>query len=184
MKRSHPCHIRAQRGVGLIEVLVAMFVIAVGLLGVAKMQAVAIADSAISSRRAIAAMQAASLASAMHANTAYWAAGGTAPALVTITGTTISDTVLSSQSALCDSSSATACSPLQMAALDLRVWASQISTLLPTGEKTEIRCSQATNVPVTCTIAISWTENLVTLNNNDSKNGTQTAPQYTLYVEP
>lgn len=171
---------RAQLGIGLIEVLVAMFVIAIGLLGVAKMQGVAIADSTISSRRAIAAMQAASLASMMHANKGYWAGGG-APAVMTLTGTANDNSALSSQSAVCTTN---ICTPIQMAAFDLSSWAGQLADLLPTGETATIRCSQVTNVPVTCTIEINWQELSVALNKNASQGGTESAPKYTLYVEP
>jgi type IV pilus assembly protein PilV len=171
---------RRQLGVGLIEVLVALFVISVGLLGVAKMQGAAIADTGISSRRAIAAIQAASLAATMHADKLYWATGGVAPSNVAIAGATVTNSALAGQTAVCTT---TACSPIQMAAYDVQEWATQLNTLLPNVTAT-IKCSQVTNVPVTCTIQISWAEKTVALNNNASQAGTESAPTYTLFVEP
>jgi prepilin-type N-terminal cleavage/methylation domain-containing protein len=64
------------RGFSLIEVLVALIVVSVGLLGIAKMQAVAYSSTGVASKRSLAAIEAASLASSMHANRAYWAAPG------------------------------------------------------------------------------------------------------------
>ena len=64
----------ARNGFTIIEVMVALVVISIGLLGIAKMQALALASTSTSRLRSLAAIQAASLGSAMHANRAYWAA--------------------------------------------------------------------------------------------------------------
>lgn len=61
------------RGFSLVEVLVALIVICVGLLGVAKMQALALSNMTTSRQRALAAFEAAALAGAMHSNRNYWA---------------------------------------------------------------------------------------------------------------
>ena len=60
------------RGFSLIEVLVALVVVSIGLLGIAKMQAIAYSSTGVASKRSLAAIEAASLASSMHANRAYW----------------------------------------------------------------------------------------------------------------
>ncbi|MGH8302669.1 MAG: type IV pilus modification PilV family protein, partial [Steroidobacteraceae bacterium] len=57
---------RRSRGFSLIEVLVALIVLSVGLLGIAKMEALALASNAVAGRRALAAIEAASLADSMH----------------------------------------------------------------------------------------------------------------------
>ena len=59
---------RKMTGFSLIEVLVALMVISVGLLGIAKMQALSQSNTQTSGSRAIASILSASLASAMHAN--------------------------------------------------------------------------------------------------------------------
>lgn len=169
-----------QVGVGLIEVLVALFVISVGMLGVAKMQALALASTGISARRGIAAIQAAGLASTMHANKDYWAKGGVAPANVSISGATITNSALAGQSRACNTAQ---CTSLQMAAFDLNEWVVQLNDSLP-GAEADIKCSQTTNLPVTCTIEVRWHENSVALNSNASEGLAEQAPTYTLFVEP
>jgi len=71
--------LQACRGFSLVEVMVALVVCAIGLLGLAKMESLAVASTSVAAARSIAAIEASSLAAAMHANKAYWAAG-TAPA--------------------------------------------------------------------------------------------------------
>src|ERR1700722_10857163 len=61
-----------ERGFSLIEVMVAVVIICIGLLGIAKLQAMSLSNSTMSRQRAIAAIQAASLASSMHANRDFW----------------------------------------------------------------------------------------------------------------
>ena len=79
----------AARGFSLIEVLVALVVVSVGLLGIAKMQAIAYSSTGVASKRSLAAIEAASLASSMHANRAYWSVSGVAPLTTTITGAAV-----------------------------------------------------------------------------------------------
>src|SRR5882762_10823187 len=83
----------AVRGFGLIEVLIAVLVVAIGLLGFAKMQALAVGSTRSSGTRAIVALQTSALAAAMRANEAYWAAG-LAPATFTVNGAVLSDSTL------------------------------------------------------------------------------------------
>ena len=52
--------------------MVAVVVICIGLLGIAKMQAMALSNTSMSRQRSLAAIEAASFASAMHSNRAYW----------------------------------------------------------------------------------------------------------------
>src|SRR6266446_2556532 len=81
---------RRNTGFSLIEVLVTLVVVAIGLLGLAKMQAAAISNTQVSRVRSLIALQTESLASAMHGNRTYWAAG-VAPATFSATGTTTTD---------------------------------------------------------------------------------------------
>src|SRR5204863_9281896 len=62
-------------GFSLLEVLVTLIVIAIGLLGLAKTQAAAVSNTQVSRVRSLIALQAESLAGAMHGNRGYWAAG-------------------------------------------------------------------------------------------------------------
>jgi type IV pilus assembly protein PilV len=72
------------RGFSLVEVLVALLVISIGLLGIAKMQALALANTNGGRLRALASIEAASLAASMQAERSFW---GNLPS--TATGLTI-----------------------------------------------------------------------------------------------
>jgi type IV pilus assembly protein PilV len=181
------------RGFSLVEVMVALIIVSVGLLGIAKMQALALSSTGTARLRSLAALEAASLAASMHADRAYWAAGATA-APITITGTsagpTISDTTLATITS-CTQSGATrptACTAAQMAAEDLQQWAGGgtvtggLQTLLPNYLAT-ISCENAAGAPVTCTITIQWSEHLVNINKQEAVAAATPSP-YVLLVEP
>jgi type IV pilus assembly protein PilV len=181
------------RGFTLIEVLVALVVTGIGLLGIAKIQALVYANTGSSSVRSLVAIQASGLAAVMHANRAYWA--GLAPSPLTITGTAISDNTLNTTAtgaSDCNLGGALApanvgCSPTQLAAFDLHNWANGISALLPSANPTTTITCQ--NIPVNCAIQIQWNEKSVALNAQATAGTTSGltgtfAPTYILYVEP
>jgi type IV pilus assembly protein PilV len=194
-----PARIRAG-GFTLLEVMVALVVTSVGLLGIAKIQALAYASTGTASMRSLVAIQASGLAASMHADRTYWS--GLAPPLITITGTgtganfTISDNYLNTTAnttTYCQSGGAGApCTPSQMASYDLRTWATALNGVLGNlNPVTTITCPVA--VPVTCTIQVTWNERAVSVNAQGTANtqvATGTAaggtfnPTYMLYVEP
>jgi type IV pilus assembly protein PilV len=186
-------------GFSLIEVLVALVITAIGLLGIAKLQALAYANTGSASTRSLVAIQAAGLASAMHANRAYWSLGS-APSPFTITGTVISDATLAGAAtgpADCNlggalATAGTGCTPANLAAFDLHTWANAMSGpggLLPNSNTiTTITCPPG-SIPVNCIIAITWNEKTISLNAQSAAGTTTGAtgtfvPTYTLYVEP
>jgi type IV pilus assembly protein PilV len=81
---------RRARGFTLLEVMVALVITSIGLLGIAKIQALAYASTGTASMRSLVALQAAGLAAAMHADRGYWARAYGADS-GHITGTNISD---------------------------------------------------------------------------------------------
>ena len=171
------------RGFSLIEVLVALVIISVGMLGVAKIQALAYSSTGTASLRSLAAIQASGLAAAMHANRAYWAAGA-APVPITITGATItsSDATLATV-ANCLSGGANApCTGHDLAAYDLQQWAANMNALLPNSVAT-ITCPTASS-PINCTVQLTWNEKIVAINTQGVNGPAMLAPTYTLYVEP
>ncbi|PMU83799.1 type IV pilus modification protein PilV, partial [Pseudomonas sp. GW704-F3] len=84
--------IRRQRGFSLVEVMVALVVMSVGMLGIAKMQAAALSNTAVASTRSLAAIEASSLAASMHANRGYWSSPAVATS-ITLTGATVTPNV-------------------------------------------------------------------------------------------
>jgi type IV pilus assembly protein PilV len=172
------------RGFSLIEVLVSIVVIAIGLLGIAKIQALGLSSTGIASMRSLAALEASSLADSMHADRAYWAAGGAAafPG-ITITGTTIFDATLSPAVDCTTAGGVLPCSTLQLAAYDLQQWAATVNTLLPNPQSI-ILCSSVVGVPVSCTVQITWSERAVAVNQQGTNTAGMQAPTYVLYVEP
>jgi type IV pilus assembly protein PilV len=200
--RSRSPQAAAARGFTLIEVLVALIITAIGLLGIAKIQALAYANTGTASVRSLVAIQAAGLASAMHANRSYWAAGA-APASFTITGSStgvvISDTtlagaatgtcVLGGVSTFCDcmfGGALAPCTPASMAAFDLHTWAAALNRQLGNSNPiTTIACPTAAT-PINCTISVTWNEKSVALNAEAAASTTTAtfAPTYTLYVQP
>jgi type IV pilus assembly protein PilV len=170
---------RAARGFGLIEVMIAVVVVAIGLLGFAKMQALAVGSTKNSGSRAIVALQASTLAAAMRANEAYWAAG-LAPATFTVTGTTVSDTTLNGATTNCTTAT---CTPAQMAAFDVKNWGASLAALFPVSNGA-IACSTVVGSPVTCTITVNWSEKTIAINAATVAGSATAGLSYTLLVQP
>jgi type IV pilus assembly protein PilV len=177
------------RGFSLVEVMVAVIVICVGMLGIAKMQALSLANTTTARLRSLAAIEAASLASAMHSNRQYWA--NTAlpfnVALSAAGAITSSDGALAVQ-ATADLTNLTACFGVQCAALplaafDLARWTTNMTGMLP-NPTANISCpaNPGVNAPPSCTITISWNERSVGVNRQETV--ALALPTYTLYVEP
>ncbi len=173
---------KAQRGFGIIEVLISLLVISVALFGTAKLQALIIGATHNSAQRSMIALQAASLAAAMRANDPYWAATpATAVATLGSGNTTTLNSTLAGQTANCASA---ACTPVQMAGYDLQNWLTGLQTLLP-GSGANVSCAAATSVnPVTCTIEVDWNEKTISANATTSGSSAATAQKYQLLVMP
>ena len=181
-----PCRSRV-RGFTLLEVMVALVITSIGLLGIAKIQALAYASTGSASVRSLVALQAAGLAAAMHANRNYWAAG-LAPVTLTISGTTFNP-VLNATAATpgyCVSGTGVPpCDAPTLAAFDLYNYATSINSMLGNSNPvTTINCPLFN--PISCTIQVTWNEHAVSVNSQSAATTTQTtfAPTYMLYVEP
>ena len=176
------------RGFTLLEVMVSLIITSIGLLGIAKIHALAYSSTATAAARSLVALQAAGLASSMHANRTYWAAGA-APVPIIITGTVIDDATLNGAAATagyCVSGLGPApCTPDLMAAFDLHTYATQLNGALGNSNPvTTITCPVL--IPVNCTIQVTWNEKAVSINQQSVAATAQAtfAPTYTLYVEP
>jgi type IV pilus assembly protein PilV len=175
-----------QRGVTLIEVLIAIVVVAVGLLGIAKMQALAVSSSRTSATRALVAIEAASLASAMHANETFWTSSTAQGLSVTIASTSITATpssAMSTQAAgACLQPNSCSGSAAKMAGYDLTQWGGQLYAAVPTTTAASVSCLSTT--PVTCTISITWSETTVGINAATAAGAGSSSQTYALLVQP
>lgn len=168
--------------------MVSMVIIAVGLLGIAKMQVLSYSSTGVASMRALASLEASSLAATMHGDRAYWASGVAAPAQTggfTITGLLISDPTLATTVDCTTASGANPpdCAPLALASYDIQRWAAAVNLLLP-NPLTTVVCSTTVGLPVSCTITINWSENIVAINAQGTNLAGMQGPSYVLYVEP
>jgi type IV pilus assembly protein PilV len=167
------------RGFSLLEVMVALIIIAIGMLGIAKMQGLALASTTASRSRALAAIEASSLAAAMQANRVYWSNSSSTPGTITITTSAGTPSFTTSNSAmgtaignaggsLCFSTTKVSCycasgysapctaasNALGLAGSDIYDFAWSLASFLPTST-TNITCTE-TDSPVDCTISITW----------------------------
>ena len=168
---------KREAGFTLVEVLVSLVIISIGLLGIAKMEAVALSGTGVAQQRSIAAIEAASLAASMHADRAYWNSAA-APTSFTISGTTISNSTLATavDCVYGDAGTSAPCSPTLTAAYDLQQWAKNVNgapsyndpskpastpSPLPLNpalpyQVTTVTCTISTTAATSCTIQIAW----------------------------
>jgi type IV pilus assembly protein PilV len=163
------------KGFSLIEVMVALIICAVGLLGLAKMESLALSSTGIAGARSIAAIEASSMAAAMHANRAFWGTA-IAPGTTTITSANAA-AITPTCTAVGACNNAT-----KMANYDLQQWAASLVSVLPNFVGI-ITCTTST-LPVNCTITIKWAEVGVAIDPSQTNMASQTVPTYTVYVEP
>jgi type IV pilus assembly protein PilV len=133
----------------MLEVLVAVVILSIGLIGVAAMGATAIVNTHSSQEESLMAAEARSLSDAMQANYGYWGEGS-APASLAVASSTLGNSTLEAISTNCSSS---ACSPVDLASYDLKQWGTQLSGLNSTAQA-QVGCIAGS--PVICTIRVNW----------------------------
>lgn len=186
----------SNRGFSLVEMLVALLVISIGLLGIAKMQALALSNTSGGRLRAIAAIEAGGLASLIASNHNYWGTLGSALSITVVSGST-GPSITSSDGTLSTSmnclkgatGSSAPCSAAKMAAYDLQTWATEFQNVMNgVGAGNyfgSVSCNALTKgvTQVTCQITVNWTEQNVMANSTEASTG-MAAPSYTLFVNP
>jgi type IV pilus assembly protein PilV len=183
--------------------MVALVVLGVGLLGIAKLQGAVFSNTSIAARRSLAAIEADSLAASIHVNRGYWSQPDASGANITVQGTPATVTVASGAAPLLNTavgavtattctSTTTPCTVANMAAFDLSEWAKALQAVLPNYTAT-VACG--TGTPITCTITITWSENAAAVNSTEAAAASAASaasstvnafafPSYTLYVQP
>lgn len=175
----------SEDGFSLIEVMIALVVIAIGLLGVVGVIALALNNNGSAKMQSVAALEASSLAANMEANPAFWAKGAGASATVAVQGRTVSPAAFAS---VMNCARAT-CTNAELAGYDLGNWGHDIAAALPGGTG-RVACQLAprpspTSPPaVYCTITIQWTENQMANINAVSAGAIGAAQTYTLVAQP
>jgi type IV pilus assembly protein PilV len=208
MHLKHPHAATRAHGFSLIEVLVALLVISIGLLGIAKMQALALANTNGGRLRALAAIEAASLAASIEAERTYLgnlsqtetititSGSGTAtitsPQDSTIAGTATcpasssanSMTVNACSTTITCNTTGTPCTAQKMAAYDVQQWAGRLQEIMGPSAAASIVCTVTTPAPppISCQITVNWYEE--TVNSNASESSAMAIPSYTLFVNP
>lgn len=134
--------IKAQRGLSMIEVLIALVVLAIGLLGTAAMQTLSLEGTANANSRSVAFYLANDVIDRMRANSAGETAGD------------YSDVSKAATTANC--SAAAGCTAKEMAFNDLQEWQTSIATLLPGGVGTISGPAATGNANYV--ITVSWRE--------------------------
>lgn len=125
---------RAMRGVSLIEVLVSVVIIAIGLLGIAAMQSMALRGSQSSLESSQAVMQTSAIMEAMRANRANAAAYnmGMTCAVPTVGGS--------------------------LAANDQRAWITSLKSVIGQGATDMTTCGQISGCPDACLVTVQWND--------------------------
>jgi type IV pilus assembly protein PilV len=170
------------QGFSMIEVLVTIVILSFGLLGLAKMQTAALSNTQVSRARSLIALQANSLAAAMHGNP-FWSSGN-APASITASGATITDA--SGVLNLAVNCSLNTCTAAQLAAADVQAWIATLNAHFPS-YTAQVSCLNAAATPTSCVIKLTWAEKYVAINRSTvaAAGGTQTSTQqFSLYVAP
>jgi type IV pilus assembly protein PilV len=165
MRASNRC-LPEERGFTLIELLITLVIVSVGMLGMAKLQAAAIAESQVSRVRSLMTFQAESLSGIMQANRSYWGATtGTAPHIKVGAGglTDTAATMKATGTAAKCAAVGTSCDIYEIAFYDATLWANSFNAQFPNGTA-EVTCTVTANLPTTCDIALNWKEHYVAVN--------------------
>lgn len=153
------------RGFTLIESIVALVVVAIALLGPLKMMAHALASSSTANARNVAALHAASLASVILANPAFWRDGEGRNSEIKLRGGAIASESSPAAPADMDCLVSSAqdgprCTPAQLAAADLAQWAAALQDILPNASGS-VQCAQSDAAVTRCIVTLQWHERFV-----------------------
>ncbi len=176
--------LKNEHGFAMLEVLISLLVILVGVLGIAGMQLMAVNNTETARYQSVATMLASSMAAKIQANFAYWGGVLVPPAVITVTGSTVTGVPVFTGTCL-----NTVCNPTQMAYYDLQNWGAAMAGVanvdgvindgmaLPSAIGLSYPPSGGTNVtssgtincvattPEVCTLTMFWSEKNIALSN-------------------
>ena len=189
--------LRDEAGFTLIELLVTMLIVTIGLLGLAKLQATAVSNTAVARTRALMTYQAESLAGMMRANQGFWVTSGAGPfpSFSVTTGGTASDSQMSKNGSTGTCLNVT-CSQAQLAWDDMYTWAAKfndgtVNSAFP-GASATVACVSASGgacganpaTPHSYDITLTWQQKLVAINRS-TVNSSMTQPvSMVMHVQP
>jgi type IV pilus assembly protein PilV len=191
---------RRQDGFTMVELLITILIVTVGILGLAKMQAAAVSNSAVSRTRALMTYQAESLAGMIRSNRKFWLTSGnsaTWPSFDVSKAGAATQTGMTSVST-CVGPSVT-CTPAQLAYDDLMNttygWAAKFNdgtaaSAFP-GASAKIACVSASGgacaanptSPHGYDITLTWDQKLVAINKSSVNSQTQPV-SIVMHVQP
>ena len=185
---------RRQDGFTMIELLITILIVTVGILGLAKMQAAAVSNTAVSRTRSLMTYQAESLAGMIRSNRKFWVTSGTTatwPAFVlSSAGTVTTSTGMDSTASTCAGAAVT-CTPAQLAYDDVvRTWVPQFTAAFPNASAaiacvpaTGSACAASPASPHGYDITLTWNQKMVAINKSTA--GSQTQPvSIVMHVQP
>ncbi|MDN5865046.1 MAG: type IV pilus modification protein PilV [Gammaproteobacteria bacterium] len=162
-------------GFSLLEALIALLVIAVGVLGIAGLQAASIYRTHVGEVKSLAAVEAQSIAAAMLANPGAFPPTVIPPAKYE----TASAAALSPPAADCGTG---ICTPAEMAQYDLYVWGNRLQQDLPQGDGA-IECHTTAPNPTQCKVTITWRQKRMAPSAGTVA-GSIVTRQYSIWVNP
>jgi len=185
----------------MVELLITILIVTVGILGLAKMQATAVSNTAVSRTRALMTYQAESLAGMIRSNRSFWVTSGnvaTWPAFDVSTAGVATQTGMTSVTT-CVGASVT-CTPAQLAYDDLMNstygWAAKFNdgttaSAFP-GASAKIACVSASGgacaanptSPHGYDITLTWNQKLVAMSKTTQTTQTSTPVSMVMHVQP
>jgi len=191
---------RRQDGFTMVELLITILIVTVGILGLAKMQAAAVSNTAVSRTRALMTYQAESLAGMIRSNRKFWVTSGnyaTWPSFNVSTAGAATQSGMTSV-ATCVGSGVT-CTPAQLAYDDLMNstygWAAKFNngttgSAFP-GASASVVCVSASGgtcaanptSPHGYDITLTWDQKLVAINKTTAGSQTQSV-SIVMHVQP
>ena len=155
---------RYQKGFSLVEVLVALLMLSIGLLGLAALQTTSLKYNTDSYFRTQATYFVYDIVDRMRANSASVVDGGTYDVPDTSSATSIISTYQSCKSSTCACDATAVCDTTQLAMHDLGKWYERMGQVLPGASNNNNLATIVIDSTKKITVTINWTERDISKN--------------------